>query len=446
MSSHIYQPFGTAIDLFNSREPEVLYCGPAGTGKSRACLEKIHLMAMLNPGCRILIVRKTLVSLTSSGLVTFREHVAKEHIESGEVKWFGGSTQEPASYRYKNGSVLVVGGMDKAMKVMSTEYDVIYVQEATELTEKDWDALTTRLRNGKISFQQLIADCNPDMPTHWLKGRCDQGRTKIINSRHEDNPVYFDQSTKKPTKLGKDYVIGILSNMRGFMKDRYYKGLWSAAEGLVYEHFNPDINIYKALPTPPESWTRYLSIDFGHTNPFVCQWWAEDEDGRLYLYKELYQTKGLVEDHAKNILAHMGRQREPRPAYVITDHDAEDRATLEKHLGMSTIPAKKTVSDGIQAVASRLKPASDGKPRLYLCRDAIIKRDPLLLDVKKPTSTLDEITGYVWNTEKDVPVKENDHGMDAMRYMVAFKDMSPIPTLRVFDMRTQFPFNDDDDF
>jgi phage terminase large subunit len=227
---HRYQPYGTAIELFTSRDPEVLYCGPAGTGKSRACLEKIHLLAMLNPGCRILMVRKTLVSLTTSALVTYKEHVAKEHLESGEVKWFGGSTQEPAAYKYKNGSVLVVGGMDKAMKVMSTEYDVIYVNEATELFEKDWDSLTTRLRNGKISFQQLIADCNPDTPTHWLKARCDIGRTKIINSRHIDNPVFFNPDTKEPTKKGKDYVLGVLSNMRGFMRDRYYKGVWSAAE------------------------------------------------------------------------------------------------------------------------------------------------------------------------------------------------------------------------
>jgi predicted O-methyltransferase YrrM len=57
--------------------------------------------------------------------------------------------------------MIVVVGLDKAQKVMSSEYDVIFVQEAIELTVDDWEALTTRLRNGKISFQQLLADCNP---------------------------------------------------------------------------------------------------------------------------------------------------------------------------------------------------------------------------------------------------------------------------------------------
>ncbi|MGA4988615.1 hypothetical protein [Nonomuraea bangladeshensis] len=69
-------------------------------------------MALLNPGMRALIVRKTAVSLGSTGLVTFREHVAKESLAGGDVVWYGGSAQEAASYRYTNGSAIVVGGMD----------------------------------------------------------------------------------------------------------------------------------------------------------------------------------------------------------------------------------------------------------------------------------------------------------------------------------------------
>lgn len=428
---HSYQPFGTAIDLFYSRDPEVLYCGPAGTGKSRACLEKLHLLAMKYPNARILMVRKTLVSLTGSGIQTYEEHVAKEHLATGEVTFFGGSTREPASYRYKNGSRIVLGGMDKALKVMSTEYDIIYAQEATELTEKDWDSLTTRLRNGKIPYQQLIADCNPDMPTHWLKVRSDKGRTKMINSRHMDNPVYFDQETGLPTQQGQDYVIGKLSTMQGVMRERYYKGIWAAAEGLVYEEYNPSIHIYDKAKQPPKEWTRFLSIDFGFTNPFVCQFWAVDGDGRAYLYKEIYKTRTLVEEHAKQIKELL--KNEPTPQYILTDHDAEDRATLEKHLGMATHKANKNVSEGIQAVASRIKVQPDGKPRIYLCRDAVVERDSQLENEKKPCSTLEEIAGYVWNTDKDAPVKSNDHGMDAMRYMVAHLDIRDVPTLRVFD-------------
>jgi phage terminase large subunit len=152
-----------------ARDPEVLLAGPAGTGKSRACLEKLHLMALANPGMRGLIVRKTATTLSSTALVTWQKFVAVEAIEQGVVRFYGGSAQEPPSYKYKNKSVVAIGGMDNASKIMSSEYDVIYVQEATELTENDWEALTTRLRNWRVSFQQLMADCNPSSPTHWLK-------------------------------------------------------------------------------------------------------------------------------------------------------------------------------------------------------------------------------------------------------------------------------------
>jgi len=407
----------------------------AGTGKSRAALEKLHMMMVSNPGARAVMLRKTAVSLTSTGLVTFREHVAKEAIESGEVVWYGGSAQEAAQYRYANGSMITVGGMDKATRIMSSEYDVAYVQEATELTEDDWEAITSRLRNGTISFQQLIADCNPDVPHHWLKRRADRGQTFMLNSTHKDNPRIYNGP--ELTAYGAEYMAK-LDALTGVRKLRLRQGVWAAAEGLVYDDFDPAVHIHKRIGEPPGTWRRFWAVDFGYTNPFVWQAWAVDPDGRLYLYKEIYQTRTLVEDHAKAIVSSFrGRTREPDPEAIICDHDAEGRATLERHLGRSTIAAKKDVSVGIQAVQARLRVQDDGRPRLYLCRDAVEKRDELLAEAHKPTSTLEEVTGYVWDSTgnrgvKEAPLKENDHGMDALRYVVAHIDLGRKPRYRSF--------------
>lgn len=438
---HRYQPHGTCIELFRFRGDEVLFAGPAGTGKSRACLEKIHMMMLLNPGARGLIVRKTLASLGSTALVTFEQHVATQHLANGDVKWFGGSPKEAACYRYTNGSTITVGGMDKSMKIMSSEYDIVYVQEATELTESDWEAITTRLRNGKISFQQLMADANPDVPTHWLKVRCDKKKTHMIRSRHEDNPTLFNPKTGEITESGRSYM-GKLDALTGVRYMRLRKGIWCAAEGLVYEEWNPEVHLHKKIVRPPISWTRYITVDFGYTNPMVVQFWAEDEDGRLYLYKELYATKTTVDTMAPKIKAAMNLKNEPRPRQIICDHDAEGRAVLERELGMSTTAAKKTVEDGIQAVKKRFAlNEADGRPRIYLCEDALIERDKLLEDAKKPTCTLEEVVGYIWDRgsaiaqnngkpPKEHPVKEDDHGMDAMRYMVAQRDLKARPRIR----------------
>jgi len=110
---HWYEPRGACRDAFLSRASEVLVSGPAGTGKSRALLEKIHIMAMLNPGFRGLLVRKTQASLQSSALVTWRKFVTVEALLASDVEYYGGSAREQGYY-YRNGSVVVTGGMDKA--------------------------------------------------------------------------------------------------------------------------------------------------------------------------------------------------------------------------------------------------------------------------------------------------------------------------------------------
>jgi phage terminase large subunit len=428
---HRYAPIGAAAELFRRRDGELLLSGPAGTGKSRAALEKINAAMMKYPDARGLMLRKTQVSLTSSGLVTYRKHVAAEAIRSGMVSFYGGSAQEAAQYRYDNGSTITLGGLDKASRVMSTEYDMVFVQEATELTLDDWEAVTTRLRNGVMPYQQLISDANPGVPHHWLKQRCDAGQTVLLESRHEDNPVLYRGGVL--TAAGRDY-IGKLDALTGVRYQRLRRGLWVAAEGLIYEEFDPVLNVCDAF-VPPKDWPRYWVVDFGFTNPFVCQFWAEDPDGRLYMYKEIYRTRRLVEDHAKDILAVM----DARPYAIICDHDAEDRATLERHLLMSTRAATKNVSEGIQAVAVRLRPQADGRARLVFCRDAVVRLDQALKDVGKPQSTLEEIVGYIWDTgngkqAKEQPLKVDDHGMDCTRYMTAEKDLGRTPRYRSFRM------------
>ena len=234
-------------------------------------MEKIHAMMLKTPGSRGLLVRKTAISLTSTALVTWREHVAKEALESGELRFYGGSAQEAASYQYGNGSVVVIGGMDKASRIMSSEYDAIYVQEATELTEDDWEALTTRLRNGRISFQQLMADCNPDAPHHWLKRRCDRGACRMIYCRHEDNPRLYDAESGTWSAEGTVYVER-LDALTGVRRERLRFGRWAAAEGLVYESFDPLVHLstrFNRNSLPPKDWPRYLAVDFGYRNPFV---------------------------------------------------------------------------------------------------------------------------------------------------------------------------------
>lgn len=444
---HEYQPRGACLEVHKCKAPEVLVSGPAGTGKSRACLEKVLAVALAVPGMRALMVRKTLSSFTSTGLVTWREHVAKESILHGDCKWYGGSPAEPAQYKFRNGSCVVVGGMDKATKIMSSEYDMIYVQEATELTEDEWEALTTRLRNGKVSYQQIIADCNPDTGTHWLKKRCDDGVTVMLQSTHEDNPRLFTEEGGK-TPEGAIYIER-LDRLSGVRYQRLRLGRWVSAEGVIYEEFDPLAHLIKPFRIPRD-WPRFWSIDWGYVNPFVCQFWTIDPEGRLILYRELYHTRRLVEQHAESILKIVTdfkgkdkdgrsldevRWREPKPVRIITDHDVECETTMERELGLSLNRADKAygVGEGIQAVAQRLQLRSDGRPGLLIMRDCLVETDEELANHKKPTCTAEEVPGYIWEKSpegkpnKEQPRKVDDHGCDAMRYFVVDQDLGPRP-------------------
>lgn len=419
-----YQPRGAAELLLYDQSPEIILDGPAGTGKSRACLEKLHICCSKYAGCRWLIARKTRKSVTESALVTYEQHVLPE----GSSVRHGPQREQRHVYRYPNGSEVVIGGLDDTLKVMSSEYDGIYVQEARECSEDDWENLGSRLRNGKMPYQQLIGDTNPDAPQHWIKQRASRGLVKLIRSHHADNP------TLTPAYMAR------LEALTGVRRERLFLGNWHSAEGAIFA-YDPSIHLVDRRDIP-EDWPRYLAIDFGYTNPFVCQWWAQDPDGRLLRYRELYRTGQLVEDMAHEI-RRLGDGERIRA--IICDHDAEDRATLQRHLTCrcdgvvgavtcSTTAAKKDVSPGLQAVSQRLKVAGDGRPRLALARDALVSRDPLLDEAKKPTCTDEEFEAYVWDdaTKKlnpdgtykaEAPLKINDHGMDAMRYLVAYFDL-----------------------
>lgn len=382
--------------------------GPAGTGKSRGGIEKLNFCALQFPEFRGLMVRKVRRSLNESGLETYETHVLG--LKNPIIRGLQRRMRE--RYDYPNGSAIIVVGMDKAELILSTEFDLIFVQEATELEEKDWEFLLTRLRAGHIGFHQIISDANPGRPSHWLKQRCNTGLCEFYDTTHRDNPKMWDLKANDWTPYGMEY-LSMLGRLSGIRKERLLKGKWIQTEGVVYTEYDPAVHIIDPFPIP-KNWLRFRSIDFGFTNPFVCQWWAVDDDGRIYLYREWYKTQTTITAHAEKIIELTGDERID---FTVCDTDAGDAAVLAEW-GIPNSPAEKDVSVGIQAVQDRFKIQGDGKPRIYLFRDALVEEDWSLEVHKKPTSTLIEIDSYTWkeDSNKEEPLKLYDHGMDAMRY------------------------------
>lgn len=417
--------------FYDTTSKEFLIAGPAGTGKTLANLWKIYQFGQRYPGARMLIVRKTRRSLTESALVTWeRDVLGSGHpmllrpINRGnrhEYRWPNQSSSDP--------SVLVTGGMDRPDKVLSTEWDLIYVPESTDLSILEWEQLAARLRAGAGPYDQIIGDCNPTTPTHWLYKRCQADKCKLYPTTHRDNPRYWDTKTNEWTESGRRYVVDRLSTLTGARKKRFLEGIWATAEGLVFDGYESTIHVLPAGWKPPTAWTRYWSIDWGYIDPMVIQFWAADGDGRMYLYRELFRSHMLVEDAAKWARALIDSGEEREPDRIVADHDPECVATFAKHSNLNVKMADKADRDkGIQAVQSRLDVCADGRPRLFFVDGARSHPpDYHLSEAGRPTSTLEEIVGYTWDTSdpdrpKDKPVDKDDHGMDCMRYGVMAHD------------------------
>jgi len=439
---------GAAFDEAVQTYDEILLCGAAGTGKTLRILYFINWVCWEYPGARVLIVRKVRADLAHSTLVTYeRDVMGFDNPIVATVQ-----REYRKTYVYPNGSEIVVGGMDRPGKILSSEYDIIYPAEAVQFELSDWETFIMRLRSGPYPYPLLLADTNPDRPDHWLKQRADNNMVKLLNTYHKDNPNYWDGENW--TEEGKRYVLGKLQRLTGVRRKRYLDNQWSVSQGAVYEEWNEDIHLIDADIVGVQFVRRWRSIDFGFRNPFVCQWWGEDADNRLYLYREIYQTRLLVSDAAIEIVrleAGLSREkvnamkakyndvaepdgqfwrdmwalaRENEPINgTVADHDAEDRATLEKY-GIRSEPANKAVMNGIQAVQQRIRVQEDGRARIFIVRGARVQVDMDLKEAGKPTSTQEEIGGYVWNdaTKKEEPVKADDHGVDSLRYLCMYFD------------------------
>jgi PBSX family phage terminase large subunit len=407
-------PRGGARELWRHRGHECVLSGPAETGKTFSCLHKLDALLWRFPRSQAVIVRKTLASLHTSAMRTYRTVLGP----GTPVTFYGGEKPEWADY--PNGSRVHFAGMDNPQKALSSERDFIYVNQVEELGPDDWEVLTTRAtgRAANAPYAQVFGDCNPGPPTHWILHR---PSLRLFESRHEDNPTLFDDDGRI-TERGRR-TLDVLDRLTGARKERLRYGRWVQAEGIVYEDFDPARNLIDRFPIPPD-WRRIRAVDFGFTNPFACLGVAIDHDGRMFVHRELYRTQRTVADHAAEIRRLWGD--EPVEA-TVADHDAEDRATLHA-AGIWTVPAYKAISPGLQAVAERLRPAGDGKPRLFLFRDALIDRDESLAARGKPCCTAEEFPRYAWPKGQDGrPVKETpldieNHGMDCVRYACAYVD------------------------
>jgi len=391
-----YKPAGGAATLWKCRDREVLMDGPAGTGKTRACLEKVDACCRKWPGMRALLVRKTRVSLSESVQVIYENDV----LPDDSMIAVGQKRNYRKLYEYPNGSSIVLGGLDNVDRIMSTAYDLIVIGEATECTLNDYEMLLTRLRNGKMPFHQIVCECNPSYPRHWLKARADDNRMTRIMSRHEDNPSVTEEYLKS------------LGSLTGHRRNRLLLGQWVAAEGIIYEAWDAAKHVQRRTE---KKWKRaIIGVDDGYTNPCSVHVYLLDYDGRVHVAEESYLTQQLEDQTASRLKALVDKHNAEA---VIIDPSAAKLIARCENDGLPVREANNDVFGGIRICQQRLVIPGDGIPRLTV--------DPSC------KFFLQEIEGYAWKENRngeleDKPIKENDHAMDEWRYSMMYLDEASI--------------------
>lgn len=438
---------------------EALIEGPARTGKSRG-VGYVLLWAMIRwPGIRILVVRKTRKSLNESFLQTWEDEV----LPPTDPMRDGRKREDRDSYTHPNGSTMALGGLDHPTRLFSTQYDIVYAQEAFELTQDEWEKFLRPLChwNGKatghvedpIPFQLLVGDTNPDAETHWLNRRCEPQDGKPAQcmrlvSRHRDNPFLWSKQANDWTPEGRAYMQG-LDGLHGVRRRRLRDGVWCSAEGAVWETYDRAVHLIdRPADLKRDLGIRYFvgSVDWGFSDPGVFQVWGITGDRRAYRVAEWYSTNALMEWWVEQICGAVV-EFEPFKVIVCDPENKSARVSVNVRLSkMGKAPIAIAADNarhsqnkgdlvGLDLVRERFAQDKDGKSHIYLLRDSLRCRDDELILNSRPTCLEQEIPSYTFLIdESGKPTKERtdpacaDHACDAMRYMAQFmwrRDLSP---------------------
>lgn len=384
---------GGNLAMFTSADPAVIVSGPGDTGKTFACCAKLHTACVKYPGSQHSMMRKTYASMAGSVVQTF-----VRIIKGWPVQVYGSGT--PTRFVYSNGSTIWLGGLDNPERALSSERDSIYVNQAEEITQKDWETISTRCtgRAAVVKHPQLFGDCNPSGSRHWIKELAKRGALRLIPATHKDNPTIYDKWGR--VVPGAQRRLDALSKLTGVRRKRLFEGIWATAEGAVYDNFDANVHV---LGRERASMRRFfLALDEGFTNPAVILVVGEDSDGRWHVFREFYQSGVLQETVVKLTLEW---QREFATETVAVDESAAGLIADLNACGCFARGGKGRVVDGINRIQNRLQVAGDGRPRLTF--------DPGCVNC------VNEFESYVWAPDKpkDTPVKEHDHTSDALRYL-----------------------------
>lgn len=445
-----------------SHAKHIGYGGARGGGKSWAVRDKAKRLCLRFKGIKVLIVRRTYPELVNNHINQLRDEL------NGIAKY----NKSEKMFTFSNGSTIKFGYCNNDNDLdqyQGAEYDVIFLDEATQLQEMWIKKITACVRGVNDFPKRIYYTCNPGGASHGYIKRL------FIDKQYENGEVPSDYEfiqalvtdNKALMESQPDYIKQ-LEALPPKLREAWLYGRWDIFEGQFFEDFRttPDIDlcakagitVEEALEQrrfthviepfePPRGWNIMRSYDFGYNKPFSLGYWAVDYDGVLYRIMEMYgctQTpdegvKWSPDEQFKRIVD-LERTHPWLKGRKIVDSVAdpaiwdasrgESIADTAARYGIYFSPGDNERIPGWMQVHYRMQFSEDGYPRMYIfsnCK-AAIRTIPLMM--------------YSETKPEDIDTKLEDHCPDEIRYMCMSRPIKPIvpakPRVIITDPLDQF--------
>lgn len=433
----LYGPLGPTprqMEFRDSPSRFKLYGGAMGGGKSVAlCAEGLRL-SLAYEGNRGFLCRHESTAFKNTTLATLLKLIDTVEESTGQKIISNHHRTDKVLY-FLNGSTIMYGALGDASdfeRLKSLEIGWFGIDESSECAEGNYQTLKSRLRwklpDGTYPpFFGLLAS-NPE--PGWVKNSF---VTPQRRGTPKPNHSFIQALPKDNPHLPPDYLNVLRESNPEHWVQKYIEGSWDALEGQIWPHF--DFNIHSIKPfSIPEGWRKFRAIDHGQSNPTCCLWFAIDHDHNIFIYREYY-SPGVVSAHCKEIKAlsvgedYISTYLPPECWGKNMEKDERLWSVVEEYSehGIHCSRANNEVLAGINRVSefmlvdqNRIHPihGENGSPMLFIFNTCI--------------NLLNEIPDYTWKeqggdtTDKERPVKKNDHACDALRYGVMSR---PTPSM-----------------
>lgn len=240
-------------------------------------------------------------------------------------------------------------------------------------------------------------NCNPDGPFHWFKANW-------IDRQDEKNLLYLHFTMDDNLSLSEKIKTRYRAMYTGVFYKRYILGLWTIAQGIIYDMFDPDLHVIDEILEELTN-ERYISIDYGTQNATVFLLWERGVSGTWYGTDEYYYSgrdnakQKTDSQFADDLIEFIDGKAVEQ---IIIDPSAASFIAELQTRGFSIRKAKNDVIDGIRVTGALI---TKGKIKIKT----------------KCVNTIKEFGNYVWDKKaadrgEDKPIKDHDHAMDAVRY------------------------------